>query len=277
MLNWWEALILGSVQGFTEFLPVSSTGHLVFVQLLLGVEAIGQDFDIFVHIGTLLAVFVFFGRNLIPLTRKYWWQVGVATVPAVIFALLFKDWVEAIRLDIGVMILSYLFNAVLLAIASLLLPTTEQGSRSPRFQALRAVWEKAQRSLGLTPRDSISTGQAFLVGIFQALAIIPAVSRSASTVAAGVVVGLTRENAFTFAFLISIPAVLGAIVFSLFDVWQSGLASSIDWSVYLLAVFMSAITGYFALMLLRWIITKGQLWFFAGYCVLVSVLLFFFA
>jgi len=277
MLNWWEALILGSVQGFTEFLPVSSTGHLVLVQLMLGVEEIGQDFDIFVHIGTLLAVLLFFGKSLIPLTRKYWWQVGIATVPAVIFALLFKDWVEAVRLDVGVMILSYLFNAVLLGIASLLLPTTEPGSTPTRFLAARNWWDKTQRSLGLTPRDSISTWQAVLVGIFQALAIIPAVSRSASTVAAGVIVGLTRENAFTFAFLISIPAVLGAIVFSLVDVWQSGLAGTIDWNIYLLAVLMSAITGYIALSVLRWIIKQGQLWFFAGYCVLVSVLLFFFA
>lgn len=287
MLQWWEAVLLGSVQGFTEFLPISSSGHLVLVESLLGVTSVGLSFDIFVHVGTLVAVVFFFGRNLFPLLRKYWWQIIVATLPALAFGLVFADWIESIRLDMPIMALSYVWNAMLLLVAAVLLPTTESQTHSlqrfktfldiPGKKSLHRFLHRVQTFFGVQPEDSVSPLQALLVGIFQALAIIPGISRSASTVSAGIVVGMTRETAFSFAFLISIPAVFAAIAYDGVRSLSSGQAAQIDWFTYLLAIVASAVTGYVALALLRWLMKQGQLLIFAGYCLIVSVLIVLFA
>lgn len=272
MLQWWEAVILGAVQGFSEFLPISSTGHLVMVERLLGIQSSGLTFDILAHVGTLLAVCIFFRKDLVRLSLLYWKQIFWATLPAVGFALLFKDWIESIREDMLIMALSYVLNAILLGVASLLLPRTEPGVKSvPEW--LR----KLQSMLGISAEEKVSQLQAFLVGVFQALAIVPGISRSASTVSSGLVVGLSKETAFIFAFLISIPAVFGAIVFALLEGVQSGSTASVDIFAYILAAVSSAITGYFALGLLRTLMRKNNLWLFSGYCLFVAILIVLFA
>jgi undecaprenyl-diphosphatase len=256
MVQWWEALILGAVQGVTEFLPASSTGHLVLFERILGIESSGLTFDVLVHFGTLLAVCIFFRKDLWRLLNTYWRQIFWATVPAILFTLLFKSWIEDIREDTVIMSLSYVFNAILLVIASVLLPTTE-GDGKGRY----ALLQKLQDFFRISRSEKITELQAFLIGVFQALAIV----------------GLSRETAFTFAFLISIPAVLGAIVFTWLDGSQAGSVETIGGVSSLIAVLASAITGYFSLSLLRSLIRKNNLWVFAAYCLFVAFLIVFFA
>lgn len=275
MLQWWEAALLGSVQGFSEFLPISSTGHIILIERIFSIQGGGLSFDIFVHFGTLLAVIFFFRRDLKHLFFTYWRQIFWATVPTVLFALLFKDWIEQTRESMPIMALSYLFNAIVLGVASILMPSAESGKHAS--SPFSELGKKLKARLGIGAKEEVDQMQAFLVGLFQALAIIPGISRSASTVSAGLLVGLSRETAFTFAFLISIPAVFGAIVFTFLEMSQSGEIFQVEWFPYLLAILVSGVTGYIALWILRWIIRQSSLWFFALYCLFVSILIVLFA
>ncbi|MGQ9632028.1 MAG: undecaprenyl-diphosphate phosphatase [bacterium] len=248
----WKAAALGVVQGLTEFLPVSSSGHLVIVQKLLGVGGASILFDTFVHLGTLLAVVLAFWEDILDIfqsslsglrdvrtflespSRVLLLMVIVGTIPTAIMGVLFKDVFEAMFSDVRAVGLS------LLATGFLLFSTrfARAGSRRVGF------WD------------------AIAVGIAQGIAIVPGVSRSGFTISAGIWLGVEREKAARFSFLLSIPAILGAFVLQLGDIsWRGGNAVP-----HVVGMVVAAATGYLAIRLLLGWVRRGKLHLFAIYC-----------
>lgn len=254
-----KAIILGILQGLTEFLPVSSSGHLVIASELLNFREQGVVFDVFLHLGTLLAVIFVFRVDIWAMIRAPFqilrgnrqpavlhygrWDlyVIIATLPAVVVGLFFKD---AIELLFASTLVAYF---MLLITGSLMIAT--------RY---------------LPERDEPVTGlRSLVVGCAQACAILPGLSRSGSTIFAGMAMGIAREKIARFSFIMSIPAILGAAVLqsgALIDNPPTGDA------VINLAVgsFMSAVSGYLAIKLLLDIIRRNRLQWFGYYCLLLA-------
>lgn len=253
-----QALILGLVQGLTEFLPISSSGHLVIGQNILGFSEPPVSFDILVHIGTLTAVLIFFRQILWRLVKKTASKlirgeitevpkettaVIVGTIPAVIIGFFLNHFIEKIFNSV------VLVGVTLMLTAGLLFSTT--------------LIKKSEKKLtDLTWRD------ALFIGILQALAILPGISRSGSTVVAGLWRNLTRESAFVFSFLLSIPAILGAMVLQVGD--TSNVING-DYLTYFMGFVSAVFSGYLSLKLFKNALIQGKLAFFGIYCLLLGI------
>ncbi len=260
-----QAIVLGIVQGLTEFLPVSSSAHLVLLPWLLGWSFPADAkfvFDVLVQLGTLVAVIIYFWNDLVLIAlavlaglaqgkpfgtaeARLGWLVVLATIPAVVFGLLFKDYFEATWGSISATAVQLLVTAVLLVLAEVL----GRGTRE-----LKSVnWI-----------DALATGFA------QVLAILPGVSRSGSTIAAARARGLTRPAAARFSFLMSIPVMVGAGV-----VAGKDLLDVPNFSSYLLpiglATVVAGVVGYVAIRWFLGYLNRGSLYGFAVYCAVVGV------
>ena len=260
-----DALILGVVQGLTEFLPVSSSGHLVLAQSLLGVRSEGVTFEVFAHMGTLLALLVAYreavarlirgvlvlpgwvaGRGLAPQSRQDVRLLGLlllASVPAGLAGLLLKPYVDA------------LFGSVALVGWMLLLTG-----------ALLLVSERLGRGPSTSDRANIeariSPAQALVMGLGQALAILPGLSRSGTTLSAGLLSGMDRVDAANFAFLMAIPAIGGAFLLTLLDLAEAGAPVG---APLLVGAAAAAVSGYGAIHALLRVVRRGRLWWFTVY------------
>ena len=235
-MNIWQALILGAVQGFTEFLPVSSSGHLTLLQNAFGLSGNMLLFDTLLHVGTLVAVFAVLWKDIIEICKKpFSALVGyliIATIPAVIAALFFDD----------IIVLMFI---------------------TPRFKP------------GKLPMEKMGVLRPFLIGVAQAIAIFPAISRSGSTIFTGLAAGVKREDVARFSFLMSIPAILGSVVFQAKDVVGMGLQSSLMGAspvAVVLGMLVAAITGYVALKLVYDTVRNGKLWVFGVYTTVLGLL-----
>lgn len=246
MRDVFEALVLGAIQGLTEFLPISSSGHLKAVQILTG-SRWGENLtlDIAVHVGTLLVVVVCFRHDLINLVRGlphraesrrllFWLFLG--SVPAALVGLLAKDFIAKAP---SAWPASIAVGWVLTGVGLLLL------GRRRGTQAL----------------EGLRLPAALTVGMAQAVAIFPGVSRSGATISAGVLAGIERGAAARFSFLLSIPAIGGAAVMECFD---ASIEAS-DLTVLAAGFLGAVVTGWLALKLLLWLVHGGRLWFFAFY------------
>ena len=259
-----DAIILGFIQGLTEFLPISSSGHLVIFQHLLGFAQPQLLLDVTVHMGTLLAVIVYFRKDLISITnqalslflprphltkpshtdqeQKLLLWIIIACVPTGLIGIFFKDPLEK------------MFGSVVTVSIMLLITGVIIGSTHFIPQEY-------------TSRKYVGLVTALAVGTAQGLAIIPGISRSGTTIACGLVCGLERELAGRFSFLISIPAILGALVLELHE--QS--IASVPLLTLAGGFLTSAIVGFLCLRLLMKVVKKGQLAYFAPYCFLAGI------
>lgn len=250
-------LVLALVQGLTEFLPVSSSGHLVLVQHALGLEHASLTVDVALHVGTLCAVLVVYRRDVAAVARdllrgraaEALW-IALGTLPAVVVGLTAKDAIERAFEAPRVAALGLFVTALLLA-----------GGEAAR----RARAHEAPRPLGWR----VALG----VGLAQALAICPGISRSGSTIAAGLALGLAPAAAARFSFLLAIPAIAGAAVLQLPDARTEALPPA---GTLALAVGVAGLVGWFALRLLLAFLGRGAFAWFALYCALLGtgVLLF---
>lgn len=251
-----QAGVLGVVQGLTEFLPISSSGHLALFQHWFGLQGASLEFDVAIHLATLVAILLFFGRSLFKVTFKEWLLLAVGTVPAVIVTIVAKDKIEALFAHdrwVGVeLIISGLINFYI-------------DWRSTRLAKLEQT-APAQ----VVKESQISWWQSFKIGIAQAVAIIPGISRSGSTVAAAMGVGLSREAAFRFSFLLAIPALTGAGLLQAVDIVQAG-SLQVELVPTLVGCLMALVTGIASLALFRYVIAKAQLQWFGWYCVVLGV------
>ncbi|MDR4949196.1 undecaprenyl-diphosphate phosphatase [Neobacillus cucumis] len=254
MLTKLEALILGIIQGVTEFLPISSTGHLYLGRNLFGLQEAGLLLDTMLHVGTLLAVFVFYKDEFVKILKKPFSKLTflliIGTIPAVVFGLTLKDYIDEIS-KTGVTIgWEFLITGLFL-------------------------WLADSAKNGYKKMDDISYKDALIIGTFQAVAILPAISRSGMTIVAALWRKLDRETAAYFSFLLSTPAIAGAIVLQTKDLLE-GQGEAISLSSLLVGIAASALFGYVAV---RWMIgylKKHSLKPFAIYVWVLGVLILFF-
>lgn len=256
------AVFMGLLQGVTEFLPVSSSGHLSLFQNFFGGKAPDQLFNVLLHFATLLAVCVVYRWDIlemiveffrgvaalfskkgdkrdVPPARRLVLMVIVGTLPLFI-VLPFKDYVEALG---G----STLFIGCALLVTGLLLFASDRFSRGKKTE------------------KTMTVADALVVGCAQALAVVPGLSRSGTTISAGLARGLDRPFAVRYSFLLSLPAVLGATLLEVLDVAQAGVDASLI-PQYLVGMAVAALAGYFAIGLVNHLAKKGRFGGFAYYC-----------
>lgn len=249
-----EALLLGIIQGFTEFLPISSSGHLVFAQYFLGIDEPTLAFDIFIHFTTLFAIIIYFFRDILQIRKKELILLFVGTLPAVFVGLFFKDLIEAA------------FNSVRYVSLELI------ASGGINFWIYKKL--KQPETNTIDKLEAVSLKKAFFIGIGQAIAISPGISRSGTTVLTSLLNGLSREQAFRFSFLLAIPAILGATVLETIDIIQDPtILQTINPITYLVGGIAAFVVGLLSLKLFEYVIKKAQMHYFGVYCVILGVLM----
>ena len=269
-MEWWQAILLGIVQGLTEFLPVSSSGHLMIFKELLGVDAEGfLDFTVTVHFATVLATIVVFWGAIWQLLKgffkfkyndetDYICKMLVSLIPVMIVGFFFKDQVDALFSG------SLKQVAVGLCITAALLLLSDQIGR--RIRAPKAK----------DARNGISYGQAALVGVAQAFAVAPGVSRSGSTIATGLLSGVKREVMAQFSFLMVLIPIIGEQSLDLLKVamGKEAFGGSVGALALVLGFIAAFLAGFFACKVMIAIVRKAKLSWFALYCLLVAILIF---
>ena len=262
------SFLLGLIQGVAEFLPISSSGHLAIAQNLLNLQAeIPAFFDVLLHLGTLLAVFVAYWQDIKDMVAEFFRGIGdlvhhttptpvpparrlilliiLGTLP--LFAVLpIKDKVQGLSNNM-------IFIGAALIVTGFLLFASDM-IRKGRKTERNATWL-----------------DVLIVGVGQAIATVPGISRSGMTISAGCFIGFERKFAVRFSFLLSIPAVLGANILSLKDAFEAGIVWS-EVPIYLVGVVTAAVVGYLCIRLLKMIAGKGRFGAFAYYCWAVGLL-----
>lgn len=240
MVDYFQAVILAIVQGITEWLPISSSGHLAIIQHIFGISP-PLFFDIALHLGTLISVVVYFRKDILGLIHRKDWlaYIIIASIPTAIIGFSMKGFFA-----------SFFSNMLLVGIALLLTGTFLYFTKFAK------------------QRKELSPTSSFIVGIAQGLAIAPGISRSGATIGAGMLLGIDRNTAARFSFLLSIPAILGATAFEAVDI----SLQSIDLGPTVLGIAVAAVVGYLSIGFLLDIIRKGSFSIFAYYCWVVGFL-----
>lgn len=262
-----ETIFLGIVQGLTEFLPVSSSGHLVIFENLLGMKEPEILLDASLHLGTLIAVCIYFRKDLVNMVTELWsfvspssnkedlkpnarlaMMVVLGTVPTAIIGLAFKDSIEKAFGSLFVVGIMLLITGVIVGITRFIPKAHCTATRVGPLIALA-------------------------IGVAQGLAIMPGISRSGSTIVCALLLGLDRELAGRFSFLLAIPAILGAVVLQL----DADAIQRVGVAPLILGLVSSGIIGFLALKLLMGIVKKGHFYYFAPYCWGVGLLTLYFS
>ncbi len=237
-----EAIISGVVQGITEFLPVSSSGHLVILHRLIGLKEPQIIFDIFLHIGTLIAIFIVFWRDIVDIfitKRLLALFIALGTLATVFFVLIFGEIIEGLFVNV-------------------------------RFVGMMLILTGAWLIFGSFVRfgsEGLSTFKAVLIGLAQGIASIPGISRSGITISTGLFLGLDVKTAARFSFLLSIPAIIGAFFFKIKDAVSIGINAN-----YLIGLITSCIIGVLSLKLLLRVLYWNKFHLFGFYCIFVGAL-----
>ena len=269
-MEWWQAFLLGIVQGLTEFLPVSSSGHLMIFKELLGADGEGfLDFTVTVHFATVLATVVVFWSAIWQILKgffkfkyndetDYICKILVSLIPVALVGFLFKDQVDALfsgsltQVGIG------------LCITAALLWVSDSAGKRFRVPVAR------------DQRNGISYWQAFTVGVAQAFAVVPGVSRSGSTIATGLLTGVKRENMAQFSFLMVLVPIIGEQTLDLLKVatGHEAFGAGVGPLALCLGFVAAFVSGLFACKVMIAIVKKAKLLWFALYCLLVAALIF---
>ena len=246
-----EVTLLSVLQGIAEFLPISSSGHLVLGKGLLGMQEMGMRIDIFLHVGTLIAIFAFYfaviRRILVNLEWSYMLKVVVSAVPAGIVGILFKDQLEAAFASPKMVGGALIFTGIVLTLTRFL----PKGDKD--VSLLRALW----------------------MGLAQAVAILPGVSRSGMTLAAARASKVEAARSAEFSFLMSAPPIAGAALLELMkSLKESGAAETaeVSWGLTIYGCVLAAVVGYFSLKLLLKSLKGRWFWLFGPYCILAGAL-----
>ncbi|WP_059049452.1 undecaprenyl-diphosphate phosphatase [Paenibacillus senegalimassiliensis] len=263
LILWLKYLILGAVQGATEPIPVSSSGHVIIAKKLLGIVNEGLSFEILTNTASLLAIMFIYRQDIARLfvnglgylrTRKPEYKADfmfiiyiiIGTLPAVIVGMLFKDQIETVFSSVHTVAIALLVTGA-------------------------ALW--IIRNLRGRKRDGdLSAKDALLVGLGQAVALIPGISRSGATIISSIAVGMKQDTALRFSFMLYIPVSLGGLVLGISDI-ASDSASSALFVPYLIAFLTTMVVTYFAMKWFMNIMAKGNLKYFAYYCFVVGILL----
>lgn len=248
-MSWFEAIVLGIVQGLTEFLPVSSSAHLLILSQLFGWEDPGAAFTAVTQIGTEMAVIIYFRREIGEILRAWFgsirnadlrhepaarmgWLVLIGTIPIAVLGFVFKDQIETLARNLWITATMLIVFGVILGVAD-------------------ALGARVKTERDITVRDGV------LFGFAQALALIPGVSRSGATISAGLGMGYTRGAAARYAFLLAVPAVLAS---GLFEARKIGDEANVAWGPTIVATVIAFTVGFAVIAwLMRWLTTKTYL------------------
>jgi undecaprenyl-diphosphatase len=267
-----QALVLGIVQGLTEFLPISSSGHLRIVPALLGWDDPGAAFTAVIQIGTLAAVLTYFRQDIVRIGRAWTrslvgagpkgdldarmgWMMIVGTVPIVVCGLAFKDQIETSLRSLYVVAAAMIGLALLLAAAE--------------------VWVNSRKRRGIEQKqlDQITWGDTLFTGLAQALALVPGSSRSGVTITAGLFAGMSRETAARFSFLLSLPSVLAAGAYQLYKARGDLLGTQQDIVALVVATVASLVVGYLSIAFLLSYLRTHTTYVFVAYRLLLGGLI----
>ena len=252
-MSYFQAIILGLVQGLGEFLPISSSAHLILVPYIFGWAKHSEEFDIALHLGTLIAVLSFFWRDIITLTKagfskskssekKLFRLVILATIPAGLIGVMFEDIVD-IKLRSATLVIAIAMGAM----------------------GLVLVWADkiSKKKDGL---EKINVLEAVVIGFSQAIALLPGISRSGATMTTGLLFGLKREEAARFSFLMSIPIILGAGLMQIKDLHSGDITGP-----FIIGVIVAAVIGYLSIKWLLNYLNKGSFTSFAWYRLILAL------
>jgi undecaprenyl-diphosphatase len=263
----WIAMLLGFVQGVAEFLPISSSGHLLLIQKMFGISEGAMFFTVMLHLATLVAVFIVYWPTLIELIKKPFQKtVGlliIATIPAVLIAVLSKMIapVEAFfdAADAG----QYLGFGFLLTSLLLFISDNVRHTRVNEDGEKMEIKGKKMKSMRVT--------DALVIGCMQGVGVLPGVSRSGSTISGALFSGLSRKTAADFSFLMSIPAIIGGAIFEVPEAIKTGLGD-MHWTTLVAGMLVAGITGYFAIKIMINAIKKKKLLGFVIYTAVLGAL-----
>jgi len=248
-----EAIISGMMQGVTEFLPISSSGHLVLLHNFLGLSKPSIFFDICLHVGTLGAVMIYFRKEIFLIIReRNFFMISclvIGTIPAIITAFLFKEHIELFFVRPRMVAVMFIVTALVLFGGQYCLRTRDK-------------------------KRKVSRRGAFLIGLAQAVAILPGVSRSGTTISAALALGVEQETAFRFSFLLAIPAIMGAACYQALNIGPSDISMA-EIPEYAVGTIVAFLVGLLALPLLLKVIRSRRLYVFGVYCLLLGVTLLF--
>ena len=266
----WEAVLLGAVQGLTEFLPISSTAHLVVARQLLGHANPDDAFTTVIQLGTLVAVFAYFRADVAALVRGVWidlramrigstpegrmaWRIVLGSIPAGLAGLLLKDWLKATFFNVR----SIAWVAIVFAL----------------LMAMAEWWARRRERHGATPRDDggVTWADALWIGAWQALALMPGGSRSGTTITAGLFAGLSRPAAARFSFLLSLPIILAAGAKEFWDERAALTASAADATALVVGLVTAAVVGYAAIAWLLHFLKRYSTAVFVVYRIILGV------
>ena len=256
------AALLGLIQGVAEFLPISSSGHLAVLQNLFGVGEVDTLFDVLLHLATFISICIVFRKDIADMikeaigfikdirhpkpdegepkpARRLVLMIIIATIPLII-VLPFKDYIDKLSGSTYFIGVAFLITGAILMLSDRMLN-------------------------GKKTEKNMTVGDALKIGVVQAIATLPGISRSGSTITGGMAVGLNRSFAVKFSFLMSLPAVLGAVLISLVDATKEGVDVS-RFPAYLLGMAVAGITGYFSIKLVKMLSQKGKFGKFCYYC-----------
>lgn len=278
-----EAIIMGLIQGITEFLPVSSSGHLALFQIAFDLDEVGLLFDCLLHFGTLIAVFAVYYRDIWKMIcegfgiigdffvnvgtacarlcghkekkyrkvirngyRKFVMLVIVSTIPTGIIGVAASDLIEAASEILIVPGICLIITSILLFIAD----RCQEGAKTPKH---------------------VSYTNAFIIGICQGAATLPGISRSGTTITACLLSGFDRKFAVKYSFIMSIPAILGSVVLQLFDIENLAIDQT-QWLYYLIGVAVAAVVGYICIKIMLYVVKEKKYTIFSVYCLIVGVI-----
>jgi undecaprenyl-diphosphatase len=241
------------MQGATEFLPVSSSGHLVLLQKIFGIAEGTLLFDTMTHVGTLTAVFVVLWKDIWAILKKPFQPLTgfliIATVPTVIIALIFKDAIEKAFTSAGFLGWAFLLTSLALVVSDFLANRGENASG--QFRQMDAV-------------------DALVIGILQAIAVVPGVSRSGFTLSGALARRLDKDSAARFSFLLSIPVILGALILQIKDL-AGGNAVHMEIAPLIAGILTAAFVGFLSVRLMIRLVKRHRLWGFAIYTGLLGI------
>jgi len=274
-MNILQAVVLGAVQGLAEFLPVSSSGHLVLVQKIFGMETGSVTLEVLMHLGTLIAVFAVYWREIWNMIRHPWksdlkWLI-VATIPAVVMRLLYTDLFVEVFAGTGA---EGVFTAIRDGLGGFIDTAFAGGFLGWAFLLTSGVlmlgeWLSAR---AMKRHKSVRGLDAVVMGLMQAVAVLPGVSRSGSTIAGGRAMGLNGKKTADFAFLMSIPAILGAVVMDGKDILTGEIAEALPVVPMIVGVLVSMVFGFIAIRFMIAAVKKSGMKWFAVYTFVLGVL-----
>ncbi|GAA1929189.1 undecaprenyl-diphosphate phosphatase [Streptomyces sodiiphilus] len=274
-MSWFESIILGLVQGLTEFLPISSSAHLRLVAVAAGWDDPGAAFTAVSQIGTELAILIYFRKDIARIVTAWFrslhdkevrsqlearmgWLVIIGTIPIVVLGVTFKDAIEGPFRDLRLIALSFIVLGIALGIADRLAAQAENGGRHRAAKPRKTI-------------EQLNTRDGILFGLWQALALIPGMSRSGVTMTGGLFLGYNREAAARYSFLLAIPAVLGSGLYELGGI--GGETGNVSWGPTIVATIVSFFVGYAVIAWFMSFISTRSFMPFVWYRIVVGVAL----